>query len=141
MKIIAWNCHRLGNGAAVHGLLNIQKEDPFILFLSETKMDKRRMEKFRWTLGLTNMIAKDCDGRSGGLAIFWRKGINMHVRGISHFYIDVDITEMDGSVWRLTGFYGNLLWRRRTCRGRRCTFLMLRDVSHGCAWGILTKFC
>ncbi|CAD6228991.1 unnamed protein product [Miscanthus lutarioriparius] len=107
MKIIAWNCHRLGNGAAVRGLMNVQKEeDPDVLFLFETKMDVSRIKGFRWKLGLPNMIVKDCSGRSGGLAISWRRGINLHVRGISRMYIDAEVTKEDGFLWRLNGFYG-----------------------------------
>ena len=30
----------------------------------------------------------------------------MHVRMISNRYIDADVKEVDGSTWRLTGFYG-----------------------------------
>jgi exonuclease III len=57
MKIVAWNCRGLGNRPAVRGLLELQKsEGADILFPSETKLDKRRMEKFRWQLGLTNML-------------------------------------------------------------------------------------
>ncbi|KAF8645591.1 hypothetical protein HU200_066142 [Digitaria exilis] len=57
--------------AAVCGLLNLQKEeDPDILFLSETKMDLKRIEGLRWKIGMTNLVVKNCKGKSGGLAIF-----------------------------------------------------------------------
>jgi hypothetical protein len=51
-------------------------------------------------------VVKDCKGKSGGLAIFWRKKINLHLRGVSRFYIDADVVEADCFVWRFTGFYG-----------------------------------
>ena len=80
MKLIAWNCRGLGNSLAIRSLLNLQKEeDPNILFLSETKMDEKRIEGLRWKLGLTNLVVKDCKGKSGGLSIFWRKEINLQL--------------------------------------------------------------
>jgi exonuclease III len=107
MKIVAWNCRGLGKSPAVRGLLSLQKEeDPDILFLSETKMDRNKIEGLRWRLGLTNMVVKDCSGKSGGLAIFWRKGVNFQLRTVARLYIDGDVVEGDGFVWRLTGFYG-----------------------------------
>ena len=99
MKLIAWNCQWLGNALAVHGLLNIQKqEDPDILFLSETKMEENKVKGFRWKLGMINCFTKDCDGRSGGLALFWKNGVDLHVRAVSRLYIDVDVTENDGLI-------------------------------------------
>lgn len=56
--------------------VRVQKEDPDILFLTETKMDRGGIEGLRWRLGFTNMVVKDCKGKSGGLAIFWRNGVN-----------------------------------------------------------------
>jgi hypothetical protein len=41
-----------------------------ILFLSETKLDKRRMEHFRWMLGLSNMVVRNCVGKGGELQCF-----------------------------------------------------------------------
>jgi hypothetical protein len=141
MKVIAWNYRGLGNGSAVRSLLNLQKEeDPDILFLSETKMDTRRIQGLRWRLGLTNMVVKDCNGKSGGLAIFWKSGVNFHLRSASRLYIDGDVVEKDGSVWRLTGFYGEPGQIRQSCRGRRCERLMRGGDIPGCAWATLMKF-
>jgi hypothetical protein len=68
-------------------------------------MDKRRIEKFRWMLGLTNMVFKECDGRSGGLVLFWRSGVDATLRDISKYYIDVEIAGMNGVPWRFTGIF------------------------------------
>ena len=92
MRLAGYNCWCLGNGLAVRGILALQKKvDPDILFLSETKLDEARMEKFRWKLGLPHMIIKDCDGISGGLALFWRRGINVSLRWKGRMHIDVDV--------------------------------------------------
>jgi exonuclease III len=83
MKIIAWNCLGLGNRPAIRGLLELQKsEEADILFLSETKLEKRRLEKFRWKLGLVNMLAHKGE-RKGGIAVFWRRGVDVSLRRIS----------------------------------------------------------
>ena len=45
-----------------------------ILFLSEMKLDEKRMQWFRWALGLVNMVVKDCEGKGEGIAVLWRRG-------------------------------------------------------------------
>jgi exonuclease III len=97
----------LGNASAVCGLLELQKqESPDILFLSETKMDRKRMERFRWMLNIPNLMVKDCKGLSGGLALFWSKEINLAVKSFSRYHIDAVVKDDDGREWRFTGMYG-----------------------------------
>jgi len=101
-------------------------------------MDRRRIEGLRWKLGLTNLVVKDCNGKSGGLAIFWRKEIDLHLRGTSRLYIDADVVEADGFVWRFTGFYGepksekkDLSWKvlRTLSAARRRPWLCVGDFN------------
>ena len=97
MKIGSLNCRGLGNGPAIRGLLDLQeKVDPDVLFLCETKLDSGRLQWLRWKLGLTNMVCVDCDGQSGGLALFWRSSVNLSAGLKSKYYIDATINEADG---------------------------------------------
>ncbi|KAE8805897.1 hypothetical protein D1007_18055 [Hordeum vulgare] len=72
----------------------------------ETKLSDREMEKFKWRLGLSNMIAWSSEGRSRGVALFWRKEVRLALRSYGRRHIDIDVTEEDRGVWRLTGIYG-----------------------------------
>lgn len=97
----------LGNAPAVRGLLDVQRsEDPDILFLSETKLNANKMERFKWLLGLPCMVARDSEGKGGGVVVFWRRGLNVELRNFSRFHMDLEIKEEDGFKWRFTGMYG-----------------------------------
>jgi hypothetical protein len=54
-------------------------------------------------------------------------------------YIDVKITEADGFLWRLIGFYGEPSTEKRFCLGRRCVLSVQRDDDHGFVLGTLTR--
>jgi hypothetical protein len=50
-------------------------------------------------------VAVSCQGRSGGLALWWREGVEVSVRPWCQYYIDAKIC-LDGKTWRFTGIYG-----------------------------------
>ena len=103
MRIVAWNCRSMGNC-------------PDILFLSETKLTEKRLERFKIKLGLMHMVARDCDGKSGGVAMFLRRGINLSLRWKGRMHIDMTVTEDDGFKWRLTGVYDDPKEKAETWR-------------------------
>ena len=98
MRALGWNCRGLGNPRSVRVLRNIvQRWDPDFVFLSETEQRKWSMERKKMSIGY---------GRSGGLALLWRKEINVDVQSFSNRHIDAIVTEDRGFKWRITGFYG-----------------------------------
>ena len=101
MRQITWNCQGLGNGPEIRGLLNIQKwEAPDVLFLSETKHDGKWMEWLRWKLEMPNLVTVDSNKSSGGLALFWKRGVDVGVKSLSEYHINSVI---------MMGYYGDLL--------------------------------
>jgi hypothetical protein len=55
---------------------------------------------------MANMVVKECEGRSGGLALMWKKHVDVELHNFSRNHIDVIIVEQDGFRWRFTGIYG-----------------------------------
>jgi hypothetical protein len=56
------------------------------------------MERIRFSLGLSNMVVVKGDGKGvGGIAVLWRKGVNVILRNYS---INIDVVEDDGFSWR-----------------------------------------
>lgn len=63
-----------------------------------------------------HMVARDCDGKSGGVALFWRRGIDLSLRWDGKIHIDTTVTDEDGSKWRLTRVYGDPRIKSETWR-------------------------
>ncbi|MCH83589.1 DUF4283 domain protein, partial [Trifolium medium] len=73
MIILSWNCRGLGGPSAIPNLKKLaQGHKPDILFLSETLSHARQLESIRVMLGFDSCLAIDVEGRSGGLAVFWK---------------------------------------------------------------------
>ncbi|XP_065623699.1 uncharacterized protein LOC136065014 [Quercus suber] len=109
MIIFGWNCRGLGNPRSVRALRDfLQRWNPKIVFLAETKLNRRGMKKFLKSFFQFNCIYYPSEGQSGGLAMLWTKDTNLDIKTYGPNHIDAIITEADsGFMWRITGFYGH----------------------------------
>lgn len=57
-------------------------------------------------LGFDNFIAVEPQGKSGGIALFWKNVNKVNLVSYSRSHIDVSVSMADSSVWRLSGIYG-----------------------------------
>ncbi|KAA3453480.1 reverse transcriptase [Gossypium australe] len=109
MKHFCWNARGLGSPRAVRRLRYILKQHhPHLVFLMETKLDSKCMDRVRRSCGFTNGINVEAEGSRGGLCLAWRDDIGVTLRSYSKWHIDVLIKE-EGiqEEWRFTGFYGS----------------------------------
>lgn len=81
MNILSLNGRGLGLDSAVGELRDLVRSyNPEVVFLCETKLKKRGVDRLKWSLGFRNGIAVDCKGKSGGLALLWKDGVDVKVR-------------------------------------------------------------
>lgn len=80
---------------------------PGLVFISETKLHGRATRMVRDSVGYEGRVHVDCEGRSGGLILIWKKDWELDMHSFSRGHIDSIIKSPDGVVWRFTGFYGN----------------------------------
>ena len=74
MIALGWNCREFGNPKTVNALHDIvQRWDPKIVFLLETKLRKKAMERAKARVGFVYGSIVPKSNRSGGLAMLWRK--------------------------------------------------------------------
>nr|XP_023885100.1 uncharacterized protein LOC111997259 [Quercus suber] len=115
MSLISWNCRGLGNPRTVRALQKVvQQEELILVFLMETKINKEKVEKVRDQCNFNFNWVVPSEGKGGGLALFWKEGIEVEI-------IDADQSHIDALVkggvatdwWHLTGFYGALETSRR----------------------------
>lgn len=106
MSTISLNYRRLGNPIAVDGLRDlIRREASSLVFLSETKLSCMEFNRVKSRLVAYEGLAVDSMGPSGGLAMLWRKGLDVVLRTMYIHHIDVLVRGGVGDEeWRLTGF-------------------------------------
>ena len=115
MSAIAWNYRGLGNPQTV-GVLReyVQQCDPKIVFLAKTKMKISRIKRVKVKLDFANGFYVQRKGQGGGLAMFWRREVDIEIKSFSRHHIDAVVTKEGTSFkWRITRFYGHPETHRR----------------------------
>ena len=84
----------------------VQAEGPKIVFLSETWLGKKHMEKVKRELEFDGLFIVPNDGRGDGLALLWKLEMAMWVDSFSKFHIDAIFNSGSEEAWGLIGFYG-----------------------------------
>ena len=109
MSCLNWNCRGLGNPQIEDELIAfVSNKDPKIVFLMETKLEKIPMERIGRKVQFNNIFVMPHVNMAGGLALLWRKEINLDIQTYSDRHIDAFIYHGVDDTWRLTGFYGDL---------------------------------
>jgi hypothetical protein len=82
-------------------------------------------------------IVNPSDGRSGGVLLLWKKEITIHQIFSAPKYIDVQVTENHGKIWRLTGMYGEPRWE-----DKYKTWDKMREIKNNCnrPWVLIGDF-
>ena len=115
MSVLAWNYQGLWTPPTIRTLTEeVKVKNPILVFLAETKATIDRMKGFQHKLGFTQGIIVPSDGKSGGLAMLWKEGVDVRFKSYSHSHINVVVhSEGSGGPWRTTSFYGHPITSKR----------------------------
>ncbi|KAL0404334.1 UNVERIFIED_CONTAM: hypothetical protein Sradi_2074200 [Sesamum radiatum] len=115
MSFLLWNCQGLGNLGTIKGLRDLIRENnPHLVFLAETKCSTSQIEVLKRRLNLFGFCVES-RGKSGGLALFWNKSVDVQLQSFSHYHIDVSVRLSNSEEWwRFSGVYGEPDTSKRT---------------------------
>lgn len=69
----------------------VTSEDPILIFLMETKRFVSEMNEIKEKLDQSQGLIVSSNGRSGGLALLWRRGVDVAVQTYLDYHIDAII--------------------------------------------------
>ncbi|KAJ1417306.1 Zinc finger, CCHC-type [Sesbania bispinosa] len=109
MICLSWNCRGMAAASTIRELKELYSYyKPSIVFLSETKATSRKVEQFRRKLRFHQSFCVEANGLSGGLALFWRHPIDIHISNYNNNFIHTTINTNDSpKVWEATFLYGS----------------------------------
>lgn len=85
-----------------------EKKCSLNIFSDGNKIKGPLSKKLCSRLHLENVHVEPWVNSGGGLALYWKKGIDLKVLDSSPTYIDAVVNAGIDDAWQLTGFYGNL---------------------------------
>ena len=91
----------------------VQAKAPLLVFLAETWADEARLNYVKDRIRFDQKFFVERINKGGGLALFWRDGIEVEVETSSLNHIDAIINKNSDKPWRFTGFYDEPETQRR----------------------------
>lgn len=92
--MIAWNCQGLGKLDTRNSLIDtLNKENPDILFLSETKQQNKEMHNIMKIVNVHNYFLVPPRGTAGGLCLIWKNNVNIIIVDHAFNHINATITD------------------------------------------------
>ena len=84
----------------------IWAQDPSIVFLAETWLDKDRLETIKARYKFGGLVEVSRENRGGGVTVLWKKECDFTMDSYSLNHIDAIVNKGKDDEWRFTGFYG-----------------------------------
>jgi hypothetical protein len=108
MKLLSWNCRGAGRAPTVRSLKAlVRAEGSDVFFVAETKSKSPRIEKLKNSLGFAHCFCFDSAGSAGGLALFWKMGVDLEVIFANkNVVVSLVYSDPSDSVWMLISVHG-----------------------------------
>ncbi|XP_075659257.1 uncharacterized protein LOC142629162 [Castanea sativa] len=107
-------------------------KDPSVVFLAETLADEASLKEVQRNINFDNLFYVEKNPRGGGgLALYWKNSIDVHVDSFSKYHIDSIINKGGDEAWRFTGFYGEPATHKRVEAWNK---LRLINTRHDLPW-------
>ena len=100
MRILSWNCQRLGNPLTIRSLHKLVKDQaPKACFLMETRLDREGFKYHCRELPFQNKFIVKKPNGGGGLALIWKTEVQLDVINFTeHLFLQ--------GWWRMMDLHG-----------------------------------
>ena len=115
-------------------------KDPSIVFLVETWVDEARLKEVQRNIKFDNLFYVERNPKGGGgLALYWKNSIDVHVDSFSTYHIDSIINKGNDEAWRFTSFYREPATHKRLEAWNKFDYSIQNTTSLGFALETLMK--